>query len=72
MCLFLRARAFDNFFLRAATTLLKLQMASSEHFRKIQMAGSKHFDYFELLRKFSPSRNFSFIKRKRCFATSNS
>ena len=46
MCLFLRATAFDSFFLRAASTLLKLQMASSEHFRKIQMAGSKHFDYF--------------------------
>ena len=63
MCLFLRARALDNFFLRAASTLLKLQMASSEHIRNIQMAGSKHFDYFELLRKFSASRNLSFIKR---------
>ena len=36
VCLFLRARAVDKFFLRAASTALK----------KIQMASSEHFEYF--------------------------
>ena len=48
-------------FLASSEHFTKLQMASSEHFRKIQMASSEHFKYFELLRKFSASRNLSFI-----------
>ena len=44
MCLFLRARAVDKFFFRAASTLQNTDMASV--FRKIQMASSEHFEYF--------------------------
>ena len=57
VCLFLRARAVVKFFLRAASTL--------ENIDGEQRA-------LRVLRKFSASRNLSFINRIRCFAPSNS
>ena len=68
VCLFLRARAVVKFFSRAVSTL-ELQMASSEHFRKNTDGEQRAL---RALRKFSASRNLSFINRIRCFAPINS
>ena len=57
VCLFLRARAVIKFFLRAAS--------SFENTDGEQLA-------LRVLRKFSASRNLSFIDRIRCFSPSNS
>ena len=55
--LFLRAQTVDKFFLRATSTL---ENTDGEQ-RTLRV-----------LRKFSASRNLSFINRTRCFTPSNS
>ena len=57
VCLFLRARAVVKLFLRAASTLVNTD-------------GEQRA--LRVLRKFSSSRDLSFINRIRCFAPSNS
>ena len=62
LCLFLRARAVVKFFLWAASTFENKDVWAAS-----TLENSEHLKYFELLRKFSASRNLSFINRKHCF-----
>ena len=78
VCLFLRACEQCVYFCEHASSC-QIFLASSEHFRNTdgeQRALRKIPAYGELralrvLRKFSTSRNLSFINRIRCFAPSN-
>ena len=68
VCWFLRARAVFKIFLRAASTL---ENTDGEH-QTLQKNTDGEQIALRVLRKFSASRNHSFINRIRCFAPSNS